>query len=255
MSDIKQVGIVGLGEALASVIGGAAVEVDAIDQPWPVAGLGADQRRHRDPFGARGGDLQERGAASTASGAALGRPQAMTCLVLEAEPGAQVRRPARRRGTSRLCGDGPSSARKESSARSRQLKPGGPGVLPDRVRAGSLSSGRSQGPGVKGPAAALHGRRPDNGAAAERTWPSCPTAPTFHRIARRGAPSGRWTGSPRLTTPRRRRSRHPRRAHRDSRCASSSLWVSSQQPAPGRGKVDVTGNSCHSAFSTAGMLT
>jgi len=90
---IQQAGVVGLGEALAPTLGGTAVEVNAVDQPGPTAGLGADQRRHRDPFGARGSDLHDRGAASSAPGAALGRPQALTCLVLEAEPGAQVRRP------------------------------------------------------------------------------------------------------------------------------------------------------------------
>jgi Na+-translocating ferredoxin:NAD+ oxidoreductase RnfC subunit len=40
---IEQAGVVGLGEALAPAFGGAAVEVDAVDQPGSVAGFGADQ--------------------------------------------------------------------------------------------------------------------------------------------------------------------------------------------------------------------
>jgi hypothetical protein len=67
---IQQAGQVGLGEALAPALDGAALEVDAVDQPRPAAGLRADQRGRRDTFGAL----------------------AVTCLVLEADPGAQVRR-------------------------------------------------------------------------------------------------------------------------------------------------------------------
>jgi hypothetical protein len=43
---IEQAGVAGLGEALAAAFGVSAVEVDAVDQPGPVTGVGADQRRH-----------------------------------------------------------------------------------------------------------------------------------------------------------------------------------------------------------------
>ncbi|MFF3000938.1 WXG100 family type VII secretion target [Streptomyces sp. NPDC057950] len=56
-----------------------------------MAGLGADQRRHGDAFGARGGDPHDRRVASAAPGAAFGRPPPLAGFVLEAEPAAQIR--------------------------------------------------------------------------------------------------------------------------------------------------------------------
>ena len=60
--------------------------MDAVDAPWPVSGPGADQGGHRDAFGALRGDLHDERVATAASGAALRWPQALTCLVLKAEP-------------------------------------------------------------------------------------------------------------------------------------------------------------------------
>jgi hypothetical protein len=34
---IEQTGVIGLGKALASAFGGAAVQVDAVGEPWPAA--------------------------------------------------------------------------------------------------------------------------------------------------------------------------------------------------------------------------
>jgi hypothetical protein len=89
---VEQAGVVGLGEALAPSLGGAAVEVRAVDQPGLVAGLGADQRCHGDAFAACGGDPHAGCVASSAPGSAFGRPQALAGFVFEAEPGAQRRR-------------------------------------------------------------------------------------------------------------------------------------------------------------------
>jgi hypothetical protein len=50
------------------------------------------RRGQRDALAALGGHLHHRGAAAAAPGASLRRPQALAGLVLEAEPGPQVRR-------------------------------------------------------------------------------------------------------------------------------------------------------------------
>lgn len=83
---VQQAGVVSLVEALAPTFGGAAVEVDAVDQPGPVAGLGADQRSRGDTLGARGGDPNDGRMATATPGAAFGRPQPLAGFVLEAEP-------------------------------------------------------------------------------------------------------------------------------------------------------------------------
>lgn len=85
-------GAASLEVALGAFLASQACEDDAVDQPRPAAGLGADQRRHGDAFGARGGDPHDGCVPASAPGAAFGRPQALARLVLEAEPGAQVRR-------------------------------------------------------------------------------------------------------------------------------------------------------------------
>jgi hypothetical protein len=95
MGAVQQAGILGLGEPLAAMLAGPAVQVGAVDQPRPfggVAGPGGDQRGDRDALASLGGHRRYRSAAAAAPGASLGRPQALAGLVLEAEPGAQVRR-------------------------------------------------------------------------------------------------------------------------------------------------------------------
>jgi hypothetical protein len=94
MGAVEQAGVIGLDKALAPVLAVPAVQVDAVDQPGPAggAGPGADQRGDRDALAALSGYPHDRGAAAPSPGASLRRPQALAGLVLEAEPGAQVRR-------------------------------------------------------------------------------------------------------------------------------------------------------------------
>ncbi|MFF4360239.1 hypothetical protein [Streptomyces sp. NPDC001604] len=91
---IQQAGVFGLGEALTTALGRAAVEVDAVDQPgrWSaLMQISAAMETRLLPWAV----TRTTGVrpAPLAPGAALGRPQDLISFVLEAEPGAQVPRP------------------------------------------------------------------------------------------------------------------------------------------------------------------
>jgi len=90
MSDVQEPGVVRLGEALAPVCPASAVR--SVDQPGTAARPGGDQRGQRHPRVVPAGHRHHRSMAAAAPCASFRRPQALAGLVLEAEPGAQVRR-------------------------------------------------------------------------------------------------------------------------------------------------------------------
>jgi hypothetical protein len=89
---VQQAGVISLVKALAPVLAGPAVQVGAVDQPGLAAWPGADQRGDRDALAALRGDPHDGGMAAPSPGTSFWRPQALAGLILEAEPGAQVRR-------------------------------------------------------------------------------------------------------------------------------------------------------------------
>ena len=89
---VQEPGVVRLGEALALVFAVPAADAGAVDQPGLLPGPGGNQCGQRHARVVAACHRHHRGAADPAPGASLRRPQALAGLVLEAEPGAQVRR-------------------------------------------------------------------------------------------------------------------------------------------------------------------
>jgi len=88
---VQEPGVVRLGEAFA-LAGPTSAQVGAVNQPGLVPGPGGDQRGQRHPGVVAAGHRYHRGTAAAAPGASFRRPQALSGLVFEAKPGAQVRR-------------------------------------------------------------------------------------------------------------------------------------------------------------------
>ncbi len=87
---VQEPGVVGLGETLALVV--AAARAGAIDQPGRVVRPGSDQRRRRHARVAAAGHPHHWDMAAPSPGTSLWRSQALSGLVFEDQPGAQVRR-------------------------------------------------------------------------------------------------------------------------------------------------------------------
>jgi hypothetical protein len=88
-----QVPVILPGEPLRLALA-AAVGAQLVKQVRPVPGPEADHPGDADPAAARAADLHHRAGPAPGPGAALRRPQPLACLILEADPGAQVPRGA-----------------------------------------------------------------------------------------------------------------------------------------------------------------